>query len=156
MPGSASLDPNVLVDSLLTTVDSVRDLYRTLGATQWRVFTVRRVWSGTHRGEGTSVDTAVELLPTPLVTDMRGRALDPAGMHEDGQVMLKELSLTYTEAQLLGGTVAANEEWFYKLVENRGQHIVTRFYNVGKAPPQPDRMQTIGWIITLNRAEGAD
>lgn len=158
MSGSAVLD-TTLVDSLLPVVDVLRDLNRTFGTRSWQVFTVKRTWSGARRGEGTSADVETEITPQPMVVDKRGRVLDPAGMHEENSVQLREVSLTYTETELLGyvgGDVPANVDWLYKLVGTHGQLQVTRYFEVGKQPPVADREKSIGWIVTLERAEGAD
>ena len=163
MPGSAVLDTS-LVDSLLPVVDSLRELHTSFGTRSWQVYTVKRTWSGSRRGEGNGVDpdytdSAVELTPSPEVMDRRRRMLDPTGMDEVGEVELHEVSLTYTETDLLGaagGNLAANVEFFYKLVGTHGQLQVTRYFVIGKRPVIADREKTIGWIVTLERAEGVD
>src|SRR5262249_39230250 len=115
MAGSAGLysPPG---DSLLPGGGPLRPVDTHFRTAAWRVYTVRRTWSGTRRGEGTPTDDAVELVPSPLVLDRRMRKLDPVGMDEVGEVQLQEVSLTYTETELLGavgGALAANVEWMY-------------------------------------------
>lgn len=160
MGGSAVLDPNVLVDSLVADViDGLRDeLHPQFGVRPFRVYTVKRTWTGADVGLGTSSDVIVELRPQPAVNS--GAMLwgggtrfvqTPGGMTERGDVVLTEVSLTYTYAELVGPTLAANQQWLYKLSEANGQGKPDRYYTVAK-PPSVDREKDMGWIITLHHA----
>lgn len=151
MPGSADIGTN-LVDSLLTVVDDLRDsLHTDMGVRHWRVFTQRRSWDGGEVGEGVMTTVEVEITPQPLVsTDLRNE-LTPQGIREAGGVMLSEVSLTYTEAELVGVDVMAHEQWLYVLREAHGQEMRDRFYSLS-APPMPDRISTIGWVVKLRPA----
>lgn len=150
MAGSATLGSN-LVDSLLGTVDDLRGSLNTdMGTRQWRIYVVRRVWSGPRVSEGTYTDTLTELTPQPLVSsDDRFRQSSPAGLEEDGAVTLSEVSLTYTEDELKPSP-AANEEILYLLRDAHGQSIADRYFVLAE-PPKPDRVNTIGWIMRLRQ-----
>jgi hypothetical protein len=150
MPGTAVPGAN-LVDSLLDVVDDLRDgLHTSMGVRHWRVFVQRRAWDGGEVGEGVLTTTETEITPQPLVTTDLRNELTPAGIREAGSVMLSEVSLTYTEAELTGNP-AVNEEWVYVLREAHGQLMEDRFYSLA-APPMPDRIETIGWILKLRPA----
>ena len=43
------------------------------------------------------------------------------------------------------------EEWFFRIVDGRGQGIPTRYY-VLKGPPTADRSKTLGWVLQLTRS----
>jgi len=149
--GSATLGTN-LVDRLVPMVDRLRSsLYPAMGVRQYAVYLVRRRWSGARRGEGTiTVLSRVELTPAPRV-DFGGlrTQLEPHGFLEDGSVRLTEVSLTYTEAELTGRPLAANEEFFYKLVDAHGQASKTRYFTPTDAPLEVDREKDIGWKVSL-------
>jgi len=158
MAGSAVLGTN-LVDDLVPLVDELRqELNVDFGVRAWRVYTVERTWSGSRRGEGTPTDVEHELIPRPRITTPQGRALDPAGMHEHGTIILREVSLTYTESELMGaakGDIVTTKDWLFAVREANGQAQSTRYYEM-EGVPFLDREDEIGWRITLNRADGAD
>lgn len=154
MGGSAILGTN-LVDDLVSVADDLRrDLYDSMGVTQVTVNRVKRSWSGSERGEGTvTVLFRTAMDPTPLVKQVDEHwKLEAHGRDEQGAVRLEEVSLTYTLDELIGGTLAANEEFYYELVDARGQGIDTHYY-VPKDKPFTDREKTIGWIVLLERCE---
>jgi hypothetical protein len=160
MAGSAILDPDVLVDSLVVDViDGLRgDLHPAFGVRAYRIFTVSRQWTGRAAGEGTYTDTEVELLPQPLVEPWEGVGsglqldLKTCGMDEIGQITLREVSLTYTEAELRGpNNLARNQQWFLKLTDAHGQGTEQKYFIHGK-PPYVDRVKDMGWILWLREA----
>lgn len=155
MTGSAVLGTN-LVDELVPMVDELKgDLYRDMGVRQYRTYLVRRVWSGARRGEGTvTVLSRTELTPAPRVSfgGLRNQ-LEPQGLLEEGAARLTEVSLTYTEAELTGKPLAANEEFFFKLIDAHGQASKTRFFTPTDAPLEVDREKDIGWRVSLKRFE---
>lgn len=154
MPGTATLTAN-LVNELAVVADDLRALYGEFGVDQWSVWRCTRSWSGTRRGEGSlGSETATQILPTPRIgwADGSGRIrfdLHPGGLEEAGQIVLTEISLTYTEAELSGQTATATQEVYYKLVDAQGNGMATRYFVVHR-PPVPDRDKGIGWILTLN------
>lgn len=154
MPGSATIGTS-LVDDLLSVVDDLRtELPTDMGIRQWRVFVVRRTWSGDERGQGTYTESELELVPRPVVRfGGLSHKSNPEGRDEDGDVVLTEVSLTYTETELGGdGTFADNVELFYRLDDAMGQGTPSRIF-VPRKPPFPDRERDIGWRIVLTRRQ---
>mgnify|MGYP003395184021 CR=1 FL=1 len=157
MPGSAELDPDVLVDSLVADViDGLReDLHPQFGVRAYRVYTVRRSWSGEMPGEGSVLqEVELELRPQPLVAPWDGFKFDVtcAGLDTSGLVKLTEVSLTYTEAELVGFNLGPGEEWFLKITDAHGQGTTPRYYTHDK-PPFIDRVKDMGWILWLRKVE---
>jgi hypothetical protein len=151
--GSAVLDGNVLVDSLVTDViDGLRaELAPQFGVRPFRVFTVRRVWSGSIVGEGTATDHETELLPQPVVSYRTRHEMTPGGIIEVGETVLTEISLSYTFAELTGGALAVYEQWLICTREAYGQGNPAQYYTVA-APPVPDREKDMGWRLALRHA----
>jgi hypothetical protein len=157
--GDATLNPSVLVDSLIPDViDGLReDLHPTFGVRAYRVYRVVRTWSGRNAGEGVSSDDAGELRPQPRVAMWNGLKYVQAqcGIRELGDVMLTEVSLTYSEGQLTGQPLARNVEIFYAIGEANGQASALRLWML-TAPPFIDRERDMGWVLHLRRIpEGA-
>jgi hypothetical protein len=152
MPGTATMGAN-LVDEMVTVADEARALRGELGADPYRIYVVVRTWSGTEPGDGTPVDVeARELTPTPLVAELDlQRRWAPHGNDEAGMVRLHEVSLTYTQPELVP-SINANQELLYKLVPQHGQGSPTRWFTLA-APPVEDRAKTIGWIMKLRKVE---
>lgn len=152
MPGSATLDPDVLVDSLVEDViDGLRgDLHPAFGVRAYRVYTVLRTWSGGQIGMGSSSDVENEIDPQPFVARWDGLRfqLETCGIDEMGEIVLIEVSLTYTEEELAGRPLAKNEQWFYKLVDAHGQETSEKYFILTK-PPYVDREENMGWVVWL-------
>lgn len=162
MPGSATLGNNLVDELIPDVVDELRDdLHTDLGVRQFRVFTVRRAYPSLEIGAGPFNDTEIELTPQPLVEPYRTKQeLEPCGIDEAGYVVLREISLTYTEAELTGGynehaTLQSGEDWLIKLTDAHGQEISNQYWLID-VRPYPDRIQDIGWTMKLRRASGAD
>lgn len=156
MPGSAILDPDVLVDDLVTDViDGLRsELHPAFGVRAFRVFTVVRTWSGGAVGRGTSSDVEVELDPQPLVhpfTSLR-RDQEECGFDMAGAVKLTEVSLTYTQAELLACEAPEGAQHLIKVTEAHGQLQGTKYF-VHKKTPYPDRVKDMGWVVYLELVE---
>jgi hypothetical protein len=158
MPGSAVLDPDNLLDSLIPLKDELEGALNPLfGLRQFRVYLETVTWSGGRRGVGTGSLVSVEITPSPSVKAPNNQGAQhwegtPAGRVEEGELQLEGVSLTYTEAQLTGGSPAAGVEFRYKITDAQGQGIAARYY-VPIAPPFADREKTIGWKVGLRRVE---
>jgi hypothetical protein len=155
MSGSATLDPNVLVDSLVPDViDGLRrELHPLFGVRAFDVSLVTRSWSGGEIGRGDPSDTEVLIDPQPLVHPFSSMdfEMEPCGLDEAGWVKLTEVSLTYTHDELLAGAALDGVEHLIKISEAHGQGQPDRFF-VHKRPPYPDRIKDMGWVLYLEVA----
>jgi hypothetical protein len=77
--------------------------------------------------------------------EMRG-----AGREEEGPITISEISLTYSEDQLIPKSLGPGEEFYYRLTDAQGQNLPSRHY-VPMGPPNPDREGSVGWVLTLSR-----
>lgn len=154
--GDATLDPSVLVDSLVPDViDGLReDLHPAFGVRAYRCYRVIRTWTGKDIGEGVYTDDASELRPQPRVAQWDGLKYVQAtcGVRELGDVKLSEVSLTYSAEQLEPRTLGRNQESFYALGEANGQASPLRLW-AHTTPPFIDREKTMGWVMHLRRVE---
>jgi len=163
MPGSATLDPDILLDDLVDLVDELRDdLHTDFGVRAFRVYTVAEVYESGRIGEGAAVVTETELVPQPLVKPYApaglNSSLQPCGLDEAGFVDLEQISLTYTSAEITGRPVVGGVEqdipgetkWFIRIREAHGQEQSFRDFKIS-GPPFPDRVKTIGWKLRLLR-----
>jgi hypothetical protein len=158
MGGSATLGQDLIAD-LVPVVDEIRgELNPDFGTRPYRVFRVKRRWTGAGRGDGqalTVFDT--EITPQPDVAlPSQAEALKyellPTGKQEAGGILLKEVSLTYTHDELAGGALGPTEEFYFRVTDALGQGLPNRYF-VPATPPVVDRDKTIGWIVPLARAE---
>lgn len=156
--GSATLDPTVLVDSLVPDViDGLRDtLQPAFGIRAYRVYRVIRTWSGRVAGDGAAGDVGAELRPQPRVKVWDGLQFTQAicGVRELGDVKLTEVSLTYTDADLTGQPLARNQEMFLAIGDANGQGSPLRVW-CHTQPPFIDRERDMGWVLHLRRVEAA-
>jgi hypothetical protein len=156
--GAAVLNPSTLVDSLVPDViDGLReDLHPAFGVRAYRCYRVIRTWSGKTVGDGKPSDVGAELRPQPRVAMWDGLKFVQAtcGIRELGDVKLTEVSLTYTDGQLTGQPLAANQEMFIALGEAHGQASPLRLW-AHTAPPFIDREKDMGWVLHLTRVEAA-
>ncbi len=157
-PGTATLDPDVLVDSLVTDViDSLRaDLYPEFGVRAYVCSLVTRKWQGKQVGEGKYTDTVVEMVTRPLVEVWNGLKYDllTCGLNAQGDIRLIEVSLTYTFGELVGDTSKANVQPMIMISEGHGQGSPTSYW-VHSKPPYCDREETLGWILWLKQFNAA-
>lgn len=158
LTGTATLDPEVLVDSLVPDViDGLREeLHPQFGVRAYRVYRVIRSWAGKTAGEGSYSDDAGELRPQPRVRMWNGLRFVQAtcGIRELGDVMLTEVSLTYSAEQLDPRSLRANQEIFFAIGEGNGQLSPMRVW-ANAAPPFIDREKDMGWVLNLRRVEAA-
>lgn len=101
-----------IIDSLLPCIDSVLGVRDSVGAVIDPVWLYTRTWSGATVGDGTPVDTKVQMLPSP---QLKNYSLDvrlrEGGEIKAGDIVLKNVSRnSYTEAQLDGTSPALNIE----------------------------------------------
>jgi len=155
MPGSAVLGTSI-VELASKARDSVRlALDAQLGDRPWRVYVERWRWaSGEYgRGAGALVAPAVEITPRPEVVDRRGRALYPGGLTDSGALELRDISITYLEAELTGGTIAPGDAWYYRLADSSADNQAALYFALStKAPPRKADTPT-DWIVVLTPVE---
>lgn len=156
LAGAATLDPGVLVDSLVADViDGLReDLNGQFGLRAYRFYRVIRTWAGATAGEGAFTDVAAEFRPQPKVKVWDGLRFVQAvcGVEQLGDVRLTEVSLSYTYEQLTGQPLAANQEVFLALGEAHGQGQPTQLFTLAQ-PPFVDREKDMGWVVSLHRVQ---
>lgn len=165
MPGSATLDPAVLLDDLVELADDLReDLHEDFGVRAFEVYTVTEVFESGRIGEGASVVTETELRPKPLVKPYApggiNSTLQACGLDEAGFIDLEQISISYTEAELTGHPVVdevmqdipSGTRFFYRLRDAHGQEGSFRDFKLS-GPPFPDRIKTIGWKARLIKIE---
>lgn len=158
LTGSATLDPEVLVDDLVPDViDALRDdLQPAFGIRAYRVYRVIRTWSGAEPGAGTPTDVAGELRPYPRVMFWDGFRFQeqPAGLEPVGRVRLTEVSLTYAESDLTGQPLNANQELFIAIGDANGQRSTIELFTHIQ-PPYIDREKDMGWVLNLQNVKTA-
>jgi hypothetical protein len=108
---------------LVPVADRLRALLTDFGLRPYTVSIVRTRWTGGRRGVGEEVVVEeIRLRPTPAIADMTGVSAiaSPAGLAEQGEILLSKISGTMTEEQLRGissdGTaIDADEQFFYEI-----------------------------------------
>jgi hypothetical protein len=186
---------------LVSTADAMRQLLTDFGLRPYRVFLVWVGWTpdvdedGMVQEEELELDAGVEgtgravllkeveLLPTPLIESMAGVAgnLDATGLTERGNVNVSQISMGYTEDQLLGllpefrhpsfpDTLKPGVSFFWEIQENRnaghripGTAAFSQFppadlrsprrrFHVGSVPSR--KPEAFEWTVSLKRADG--
>ncbi len=153
-----------LRDKLIPLVDKINGKVETkLGLRQFRVYLELWEWSGSEPGDGAfSLVSSLELGSDiagdnlyggpPEIKDGRIGASDADGTRERGTVVLSGISLEqFKESELLPPTPAANQEWFWRVSEARGQGHADRYYKRRK-PPISDWDGAGGWVVELERS----
>lgn len=151
------------MDRLSRMWDRARDMYTRAGLRPY-VITIVRVRSAGARRRGDGVPVLVgewRLLPTPKIGDLSGlqEVLNPDQLREMGQVLLSEISLSYTEDILLGrgddGTPVPPDETVYyeiQFLDGTGMPRQRRRFTAA-SPPFANVAQAM-WTISLTRAHG--
>ena len=160
MPGTAIMGDN-LIDDLVADVDDLRgDLNADFGTRPFNFQTILRTWLGDSgmTGDGDFRDVVTTVTPAPRVERWDGYkwVLLAGGVHEDGEVRVSEISLSYTYGELTGkglgaglnGNLEKNQQFFYRLVDAHGQGQEERILRPNR-PPFVDREKTIGWVLWL-------
>lgn len=95
-----------LFNRMAKRADMLRQIRVNFGERPKRVFLTWTLWSGAVRGEGTEeVFAQVEILPTPVVSDLTGILRNPrsGGYYEEGTTRVSEISTaTFNEDMLRG------------------------------------------------------
>lgn len=155
MSGNSTLDPNNLLDCLIPCVDDIRrDVHTDMGTRAYRMFFVRRQWSGKDVGEGTPTDTEVEVDPRPLIHPFASMEYqqEPCGLDEAGFLKVTQVSLCYNHEDVLACEAPRGTEFLIRLDEGNGQGSPSKYF-VHEKPPYEDRHKTVGWIMYLVHVE---
>ena len=155
-----------LVYSIAPSIDVIRQIATDLGVRPYRVFMIHVQWTGARRGEGQPTEIArIEILPTPKVQDMAAttQVLQAMGLTEAGGLTVSQISLRFTEDDLMGKTQdlidpeirrtgLRNAEFFWEVVEARptGPAPIPRRY----VPADVPMRGSSGWRITLTKQTG--
>lgn len=141
--------------------DRARDLMSRAGLRPYSVTIVRaRATGQRQRGDGpTEVVGEWPILPTPLVGDLTAitEMLAADQLREQGNILLSEISLAYTEAMLLGrgasgDPIPSGEVVFYeiKLLDGSGRETQRRRF-VPDSAPSYDATKAM-WSVNLKRS----
>lgn len=172
MPGTAALGTSI-VDRLVVPIDRARSqAHAAAGDRIWRLYLERWTWAGSEEGLGGAPTRAsrVELTNdaagtygaggAPAIEDRRRRRLEAQGVDEVGDIVVRELSRTYKEAEIAPVPSADNERYFYALEDARGvngQNQAARYFVLGTPPPWQDvadEDSDNAWVLTLQRVQG--
>lgn len=153
MTRDSAIDGSIFGDALVGAVDDIRrSIHGALGTRPWAVAIVTRRWQGGRRGEGHSTVSILELDPVPRVERVSKDRMGPAGREAAGSVVLSEVSLRYSEAEL-SPSIGEGDEVAYRLTELRGQKQKPKWY-VLAASPVPRRgdkeRDNTDWYILLH------
>lgn len=109
-------------DDLIPLVDELREQVID-GVAGLRIHTVATnavQWMGGAPGRGLAVVTEVLLEPKPRVREPEPRLRQAApGKYEDGDRIVDRVSLTYTQAELDGGALDADHEFYWTIDGDR-------------------------------------
>lgn len=145
--------------------DRVRNIGTRLGLRPYRVFLTWTKWTGPERGDGQeSVVCRLEILPTPVVSDLSALRLNPfsGGRYPVGSVQVTEVSTSFPLEYLTGEVVPDRPEdqvpepyeFFYEVVEDgrSGAAPERKRFNLASSPNlDAEGMQ---WTFNLERTSG--
>jgi hypothetical protein len=141
VPYPRPLDPSqakaTLANRLGRRVDRLRQFSTRFGLRPYRVTLCWTRWTGSERGQGREVEIPggrIEILPTPKVKalDSVNLALMAAGMLPVGSVRVTQISVNYTQDQLVG--LAIPDEVFTERNEP------PRLKSSKELPPRPSNV----------------
>lgn len=150
---------NTVTHRLGRVADNIRQVATRLGARPYRCFLVWSTWTNGVRGEGEEVETMrTEILPTPVVTSMDQIALNPqnVGLVQIGDVKVTEISVSFTEDQLMGRLGGATQveqpqSFAWEIIEDgrqRDNPVHTKFRVKGRPVLKADQAM---WSVNLER-----
>jgi hypothetical protein len=156
-PDVHDLGPCSLAERLAATINRVRAKNAELGLRPYRVYSVRRHWSGGEVGRGDlTVVSSRELLPRPKVEFRTRREPTTSGFIERGVVTISEINPQLTEDEVIDlfstCTPAPGDEQFVEVVMDArdGQSQRRRLVIV-----DPPTRQAFAWRVTLRLQDTA-
>lgn len=167
-PGPACAQ-GTLAYRLGSLVDRLRAIPSRLGMRPYRVYLLHGYWTGDRRGHGDLIiSSRRELKPTPQVRDMSAvrQRLLATGRVEEGDVYVDEISMTLTEAEMMGDTDDLRDpmqpgtgrdlvDFWWEVQEVRPSDpkpLIRGF--VPSAAPHLDRDNKLQWSIVLTKRDG--
>ena len=159
LPELPACDPGPcsLAERLSAIVNRARQNNAQLGLRPYRVFSIRRHWSGGEVGRGDVCEVFCrELLPRPKVEFRTRREPTPAGFVERGVVTISEINPQLTEDEVIDlfATCPAKpgDESFVEVVMDArdGQSRRRRLIIV-----EPPTRQSFAWRVTLREQDSA-
>lgn len=145
-----------LGQSLISTVDKIRDIYTSFGLRPYRVWIVKTKWSLGARGHGIEEVSFTRMLdPTPLVEDLNTLAevVTPVGLNEMGSVRVSQISGRFTEDMLRGfddlGTPPGPDENLFYEIEFPVTGAARRFEMDSAPMYYSDKFE---WTVTLQKS----
>ena len=153
------LDPGPcsLAERLARTVNHVRQKQADMGLRMYRVYSIRRHWSGGEVGRGDVTEVLTrELLPRPKVDFRTRRELTAAGYVERGVVVLSEVNPQLTEDEVVDlfspCTTDKGDECFFEVVMDARDGQAKRRRMIVVEPPQ---RTAFAWRVTLREQDSA-
>ena len=160
MPDALLDKHRIPVDAISGVADRIRlRVHERMGSRPYRVSIVTRTWSGEKTGEGSYTDEIKVLSPPPDVVRGGSNRFGPSGQEGTNRVTLREVSFSYTEAELYRQDLPANAEVVYMLERIFGgsPNASQEFFVVDNSPT-PERGDKpgdrLGWCIKLHELEG--
>lgn len=148
-----------LVDRIATKVDRIRQRVNVdkVGVRRYHLYRVIRTWDGDEVGDGDVTVSTVEITPAPAITLGKSKdSLNGRGRVEVGSMFASEVSLTYSQSDLMP-TLTAGQELYYKLVEMNTPQGASTTYWILTTAPEADRCETPGgnaqWLLNFTRAQ---
>jgi hypothetical protein len=157
-PALPACDPGPcsLAERLASTINRARQTNTNLGLRPYRVFSVRRHWSGGEVGRGDVCEVFCrELLPRPKVEFRTRREPTPSGYVERGVVTISEINPQLTEDEVIDLFTCSSkrgDENFVEVVMDARDGQSTRRRLVIVEPPQ---RQSFAWRVTLRQQDTA-
>lgn len=127
-------NPKSFTDKLSASMDKIRrSVHGSLKTRAYRVVVVTRVWSDGAIGEGTSSVTRLELDPRPLCSRVARDRMGPGGREAAGDIILTEVSLSYSAADLQPATPPGTEV-NYQIIDDSGQQQPDQWFVIDGDP----------------------
>lgn len=107
--------PKGIIDALLPVADSILGIRDSVGAVIDPVFFITRTWSGMAPGDGSAVDTKVQMLPSPGIKNYaQDIRLKEGGAIKAGDIVLFDVSRNkFQESDLDGTSQSPRVEKFF-------------------------------------------
>jgi hypothetical protein len=109
-----------LIEDLKDCVDDILGIRDQIGAVLDPVYLVTRTWIGARPGDGSFIDSEVQVLPSPYIVDLSHNLnIKESGSIKQGDILLKNVSKNsyQTEGILDGSSDAKNIEKLYRIGE---------------------------------------